>query len=210
MSRVVMAAAAVALAIARPDAQGVRDYVVARVGDEAIFATDVRAAIGLGIVELGTHADPEEAALQALIERRLMLREILRSTPPEPGAQAIEAEVARMKSYAAGTLKTVMSANGVDEERLRRFARDTLRVQLYLDTRFPRLDVSDDEAKQYFQGHEDAFRRNGELMTFEQAAAAAHELATQDRRDARIQQWLMGLKKRTDVTRPAQPAAPPR
>ena len=209
MRHVLMAAmTAIVLMIPRSAAaQEVRDYIVARVGDEAIFATDVRAAIGLGIVDLGTHADPEEAALQALIERRLMLREILRGRPPEPGADAVEAEVERMKSYAATTFKTVMTVNGIDEERLRRIATDTLRIQLYLDTRFPHVDVSDDEARQYFRAHPDAFRRNGELMTFEQASAAAHALPAQERRNARIQQWLAGLIRRTDVTRPARPAS---
>jgi hypothetical protein len=211
MRRVLMAALVVALATPCLNAaQAVRDYVVARVGDEAIFATDVRAAIGLGIVELGAHPDPEEAALQGLIERRLMLREILRGTsPPDPGADAIDMEVERMKSYAAATLKTVMTANGVDEALLRRIARDTLRIQSYLNTRFPRLDVSNDDARQYFRLHPEAFRRNGELMTFDQASAAAHDLAAQERRSARIDQWLTGLKKRTEVTRPGKPAGVP-
>jgi hypothetical protein len=197
----------IVLAVGRPHAaQTVLDYVVARVGDEAIFATDVRAAIGLGVVELGG-ADPEEAALEALIDRRLMLREVLRGTPPEPTADAIEAEVQRMKNYAAATLKATMDANGIDEVVLRRLARDTLRIQLYLDTRFPRLGVNDAEAEQYFRAHPNAFRRNGVLMTFDQAKAAAHELAAQERRTSRIEQWLTGLQKRTDVTRPARPGA---
>ena len=210
MRHVLMAAvAALVLAIPRPaTAQGVRDYVVARVGDESIFATDVRTAIGLGLVELGTYSDPEEAALEGLIDRRLMLREILRGSPPDPGAAAIDAEIARMKSYAGVTLQSVMTANGIDEERLRRIARDTLRIQLFLDTRFPRLtNVSEDDARQYFKAHQDAFRRNGELMTFEQASATARDLAAQERRNARIQQWLVGLQRRTDVTRPARPAS---
>jgi hypothetical protein len=207
MTRGLSAVVLILLAVVHPfAAQSVLDYVVARVGDEAIFKTDVRAAIGLGVVELGNDLNPEEAALQRLIERRLMRRELLRGTPAEPTPDAIEAEVQRMKNYAAVTLKSVMAANGVDEERLRTLARDTLRIELYLDTRFPRLDVSDAEAEQYFRAHPNAFRRNGVLMTFDQARAGAHELAAQERRAGRIDQWLTGLKRRTDVTRPPRPA----
>jgi len=188
-------------------AQTVIDRVVARVGDDSIFSTDVRAAVGLGVVELSDSPDPDEAALEGLIERRLMLKEIFRGTTPEPDAEAVEEEVRRMKSYAAATLKTVMTANGVDDALLHRFARDTLRIQLYLDTRFPRVDVNDDEARQYYRAHPDAFRRNGEMMTFEQATAAAHELASRQRRDARIDQWIEGLRRRTQITRPVSAPA---
>lgn len=182
-------------------AQGVLDKVVARVGEESIFATDVKAAIGLGIVELGSDPDPEYAAVTGLIDRRLMMREILRGATPEPDQAAIDEEVRRMKNYAATTLKSVMDSAGIDEALLRRIARDTLRIQLYLDTRFPHVDVSDDEAQQYYRANASAFRRNGVLMSFEQASPSAHQLAAQDRRQTRIDQWLLGLSKRTEVTR---------
>jgi hypothetical protein len=188
-------------------AQRVLDKVVARVGEESIFATDVKAAIGLGIVELGSAPDPESAALTGLIDRRLMLREILRGGSPEPDQAAVDEEVQRMKSYAATTLKSVMDASGIDEQLLRRIARDTLRIQLYLDMRFPRVEVSDDEAQQYYRANPSAFRRNGVLMTFAQAGPSAHELAARDRRAARINQWLAGLARRTEVTRTDTPAA---
>ena len=191
-------------------AQPVLDRVVARVGDESIFSTDVKAAIGLGIVELGSDPDPQSAAVTGLIERRLMMREILRGAGAEPDSVAVDEEVQRMKSYAATTLKSVMESTGIDEPLLRRIARDTLRIRLYLDTRFPHVDVSDDEAQQYFRAHPAAFRRNGELMTFEQAASAAHDLAAQARRAARINQWLDGLRKRTEVTRLDRTAPPSR
>ncbi len=191
-------------------AQGVLDKVVARVGEESIFATDVKAAIGLGIVELGSARDPESAAITGLIDRRLMLREILRGSSPEPDQAAVDEEVGRMKSYAATTLKAVMDSSGIDEQLLRRIARDTLRIQLYLDTRFPHVDVNDDEAQQYYRANPSAFSRNGVLMTFAQAAPSAHELAARDRRSGRINQWLAGLARRTEVTRTEAPAAPSR
>jgi len=178
------------------------DRVMARVGTESLFETDVKAALGLGMVELTGSLDPQTAALEQLIDRQLMLTEILRSVSPEPDAAAIDEEVQRMRSYAAGTLKSVMATNGIDDVFLRRAARDTLRIQLYLDTRFPELAVSDAEAQQYYNNNQSAFSRNGVLMTFDQAAGAAREQASRDRRDARIRQWLEGLRRRTEITRP--------
>jgi len=178
------------------------DRVMARVGTESLFETDVKAALGLGMVELTGSLDPQTAALEQLIDRQLMLTEILRSVSPEPDAAAIDEEVQRMRSYAAGTLKSVMATNGIDDVFLRRAARDTLRIQLYLDTRFPELAVSDAEAQLYYNNNQSAFSRNGVLMTFDQAAGAAREQASRDRRDARIRQWLEGLRRRTEITRP--------
>ena len=178
------------------------DRVMARVGTESLFETDVKAALGLGMVELTGSLDPQTAALEQLIDRQLMLTEILRSVSPEPDAAAIDQEVQRMRSYAAGTLKSVMATNGIDDVFLRRAARDTLRIQLYLDTRFPELAVSDAEAQLYYNNNQSAFSRNGVLMTFDQAAGAAREQASRDRRDARIRQWLEGLRRRTEITRP--------
>jgi hypothetical protein len=179
------------------------DRVVARVGSESIFETDVKAAIGLGIVDPSGSLDPEAAALEQLIDRQLMLTEILRGVPPEPDPAAVEEEVQRMRSFAAGTLNAVMSGNGIDDQFLRRTARDTLRIQLYLNTRFPELPVSDAEAQQYYNRNPSAFSRNGELMTFEQAIGAARDQAARERRDGRIRQWLESLRRRTEITRPA-------
>lgn len=196
-----LAVVLVALSVAA-SAQTRLDRVVARVGTESLFETDVKAALGLGIVEPTGTLDPEAAALEELIDRQLMLAEILRGVPPEPDAAAVDAEVQRMRSFAAGTLKAVMTTNGIDDVFLRRAARDTLRIQLYLDTRFPELPVSDAEAQQYYNSNPSAFRRNGVLMTFEQAVGAARDQASHDRRDARIRQWLEGLRRRTEITRP--------
>ena len=118
-----------------------------------------------------------------------------------------------MKSFAAATLTSVMNANGLDETFLRRTARDTLRIRIYLDTRFPQLLVSDGEAQQYYAAHPEAFRRNGELMTFEQAIGPAREQASRERRSTRIAQWLAGLRKRTEIVRltgaPSAPSSAP-
>ena len=184
-------------------AQRVVDRVVARVGERAIFETEVRAALALGVIEARGNGDPQAAALDAMIERQLMLAEIQRGTPPEPDAAALDAEVQRLKAWAGDQLAAIMTRNGVDEARLQQLARDTLRIQLYLDTRFPLPSVSDSEAEAFYKQHPEAFRRNGVLMPFAQAEPAARDAAARERRESRITQWLAGLRKRADVRRPS-------
>ena len=206
MTRIAASLLCVLLLTALPAAQRVVDRVVARVGERAIFETEVRAALALGVVEARGTGDPQVAALDAMIERQLMLTEIQRGTPPEPDPGAVDAEVERLKAWAGAELDAIMTRNGVDEMRLRQMARDTLRIQLYLDTRFPLPSVSDSDAESFYTMHPEAFRRNGVLMTFEQAAPAARDAAAQQRRESRIAQWLGGLRKRADVRRPSAQA----
>ena len=188
---------------AAADARQLLDEVVARVGDSAIFATDVKAAIGLGLVDVNGSRFPQETALERLIDRRLMLREVAKGVPPDIDAESIEREVARLKSYAGTNLKSLMEATGVDEVLLRHLARDSLRIEAFLATRFPPITASDSDAERYFKAHPEAFQRNGVAMSFEQAADAARDAATGERRAARVSQWLIGLRRRTEVSRTA-------
>lgn len=184
------------------------DRVVARVGDKPILASDVRAAIALGLVDVDGSPAPEEDAIAQLIDRRLMLDEMAKSAVPDVDDDAVEEEVRRLRSYAGANLKAVMDSAGIDETLLRQMARDSVRLNTYLAARFPLVDVSDAEAERYYRTNAEAFRRNGVLMPFEQAAPAARDAASRERREARIAQWIAGLRKRTEVLRPAAPATP--
>src|SRR5690606_27705794 len=66
-------------------AQQLLDRILARVGGVAITLTDLQAARALGLVEGAT----EEAALQQLINRRLLLIEVARFPPPAPSEAAV-------------------------------------------------------------------------------------------------------------------------
>ena len=171
------------------------DRVVARVGNDAITQTDLRASLGLGIVD----ALGEEEGLQLLIDRRLELFEVDRLTPVEPAPEAIDAEVERMKSYAGTGLAALLQATGLTEARLPDIARDTLRIQAHLASRFPDVPVSDADAQQYYRAHPDAFSRNGVLMSFDEAAPAARAAVVAERRRARVAQWLRDRRNRVDV-----------
>ena len=117
------------------NAQQLLDRVVARVGTSAITQTDVDAAVAFGIVERRAGAEVSDPISQ-VIERRLILDEVRRFPPPEPSEAAIAELVAKMRALAGADAAAVMKRTGVDDQRLAELARDTLRIQGYIQQRF--------------------------------------------------------------------------
>jgi hypothetical protein len=136
-------------------AQQLLDRVVARVGTSAITQTDVDAALAMGVID--RTGDP----VKQMIDRRLMLAEVVRFPPPEPTETAVNELVATMKAAAGAQLTQVMKRTGVDEKRLVEIARDTLRIQAYVAQRFggPR---SDQQRAQWLE----SLRTRGDVTEF--------------------------------------------
>jgi hypothetical protein len=196
--------------IGRPSiasAQQLIDRVLARVASNAITLTDVRAAIGLGVVQTAPGENAETVARDQLIERELLLEEIARFPPPEPAAADIEKEVARLDANAGRQLESLMQATGVDAQRIRDMARDTLRIQAYVNQRFGTAAVAgDDEARQYYDTHQTEFTRNGVVAPFLEVIAEARQRASTDRRRTLVNQWIRDLRARADVVLVNNPA----
>ena len=127
-------------------AQQLLDRVVARVGTSAVTQTDVDAALVFGVVDRA--GDP----LKQMIDRRLMLAEVVRVPPPEPTDAAVNELVATMKATAGAQAAPAMKRTGVDEKRLAEFARETLRIQAYLAQRFGNGPRSDQQRAQWLDG----------------------------------------------------------
>src|SRR6476646_3612265 len=89
-------------------AQQLLDRIVARVGGSAITLSELVAARGFGIVEGTT----DEAVLQRMIDRQLLLIEVARFPPQEPTDAAIAAEVARERVAAGSGLADLMVTTG--------------------------------------------------------------------------------------------------
>lgn len=195
---------AVAIVIGSPlsfSAQQLLDRVVARVNNVAITLSDVNAAIAMGIVE-AAGGDRQAVATERLIDRQLVLAEVARFAPPEPDMAAIDREVTAMQARAGARLDEVMKQTGLDQPRLRDIARDTLRIQAYLNQRFGvTVQVSDDEVSRYYQAHQQEFTRDGAVIPFAEAEPAARQRAAIARRDATIAQWMSDLRERAGVAR---------
>ena len=162
--------------------------------------SDVNAAMALGVVE-----GPDfELAAEQLIQRQLVLAEVARFAPPDPEAAALDRQVEMMKMRAGARLPQVMQSTGVDDERIREMARDTLRIQAYLNQRFgTTVQVSDEEVAQYYRAFPTEFMRDGMLIPFAEAEPLARMRAAAARRTATIVQWLQDLRGRAEVTVPS-------
>ena len=188
-----------------PSAQQLLDRVVARVNDSAITQSDVNAALALGAIAAPAGAQQEAAAAEQLIQRQLVLAEVARFAPPEPDPTLVDREIATMKARAGARLAAVIQATGIDEARIRDMARDTLRIQAYLNQRFgATVQVSDDEVLQYYRSHPSEFMRGGMAIPFDEAEPAARQRASAARRDATISQWMTDLRARADVSIPTR------
>jgi hypothetical protein len=106
---------------------------LAIVAGQPITLADVRTMRALGLV---SGAD-DESAVEPLIERTLMLREVERYAPSEPDASAVEQKLAGVRArIPKQALDRILAAGGFSEVRLRAWLRDDLRIESYLNQRF--------------------------------------------------------------------------
>ncbi len=189
---------AVVVSLSPVSTQQLLDRVVARVGPTAITLTDVRAAIGLGLVSAAPGGD--ESAVQPLIDRQLVLVEVARFPPPDPAPAAIDAQIEIMRAHAGTGLDALIRSTGIDEPRIRDLARESLRIQGYIDQRFgTSVQVTDDEARRYYEAHPQEFTRDARPIPFEEAEQGARRRASDERLRAIVEQWLQDLRARAEI-----------
>jgi hypothetical protein len=114
----------------------VLDEVIVRFDGEIITQLDVRQARMLKLVEVASES--EEAYVDALVNRQLILADLRRTPPPEPGPGDVEA---RYREWAGrvdrGTsVPELLAHAGMTDAGLRGWLRDDLRIEAYLADRF--------------------------------------------------------------------------
>jgi len=195
-------ALAVLLSVAQPE---LLDRTLALVGGQAITLGDARAAIALGLVDLPAGDDPIAAATSRLVDRELVLREVQRYAPPAPAESEVDArlEDTRARVKGAAALAQALRAHGLSEARLRAWLRDDLRAQAYLAQRFASASLpGDTEVAAAYLKERAEFDKAGQ--TFEQAAPIVRERLVAARRAELVADWLLELRRRTDVVILAQ------
>jgi hypothetical protein len=124
----------------RPASAETIDRLLAIVGGHLITQSDVSAARELGLRDAAAAgaSDPVRAVLNALIDRELVLAEVERYAPPEPAPDAIDRDVARVRSRfaTAEAFAAALARCGLTEKDLREILRQDLRIAAYLDQRF--------------------------------------------------------------------------
>jgi hypothetical protein len=182
------------------------DRVLAVVDGHLVTLSDVRIAVELRLVTADGTTDPTEAVLSQIIDRRLVLEEVDRYAPPEPDAAAVASRVAMVEQQAASPsgLAALLTSLGVDLEWLQQWVRDDLRIQAYIQQRFAgSMEATDEEIENYFREHAGEFTRGGQPITTAEAQQLARERVMTSRRRALTDEWLNGLRKRAEITRPA-------
>lgn len=178
------------------------DRVLAVAGGQIITLSDARAAARLALVPLEADGDPIASALQRLIDRQLMLAEIERYAPPEPSASALDAAVAAMRQRFDDALafEVALARTSMSPERLRRFVRDTLRIESYQQQRFGSMvQPTDQELVRHYGNHSEAFTVDGVLLPFGAVREGVRARVIQERRAVLVDQWLEGLRRRSNV-----------
>ena len=126
---------------ARPSVLDVIDRLMAVVSGDPLTLSDVNAAVAFDLVTPPAGAaDRTAAALDLLIERRLMLMDVERYQPPEPAPESIDERLAAIRQRLGSGYEPTLKATGMSDGQLRREIRDGLRIQIYLNQRFGGVD----------------------------------------------------------------------
>jgi hypothetical protein len=116
-------------------AQVLLDRVLFKFGTEIVTLLDVRQARMLKLVDATQETD--QAYVEALVNRRLMLSEVRRTASPEPGDQAVDARYAEWQRRLGATdVRALLVQAGMSEAGSRAWIRDDVRLQTYLNVRF--------------------------------------------------------------------------
>ena len=178
------------------------DRVLAVVEGQLITLSDVRAVTLLGLEPVPPGPDPIRVALDGLIDRQLMLVEVERYGPPEPVPSAIEAGVQATRARFRDVLEfeTTLHQIGFTVEHLRRYVRDTLRIESYLQQRFTAaIQPSEDEVDAYYRLHAQELAGAGPPRPYAEVRGDARRRLIDERRTAMVSEWLAGLRRRANL-----------
>ena len=189
--------------VAARGAQELIDRVLAVVEEQVILLSDVRAFLDLRLLEPSDAADPTRSVLTALIERELMLEEVVRYGAGEPLPDEVDARLATVVAGVGGSeaFQERLLAVGFRVDDLRQVLQEDLRIERYLALRFGSPQPTEDEVGVYFADHADDFRTDGALPSFDAARDEARRRLSKELRQEAIDDWVASLTARADVFR---------
>ncbi len=191
-----------ALGMAGAGRAEVIDRVLAVVDTQIITLSDARAALRFALVPPDVAVDPIAAVMERLIDRRLMLAEVDRYAPPEPTPAAVDAAMAAIERRYKDALEMEIALNqsAMTREDLRRYVRDTLRLEAYFQQRFSTVvQPSEDDIPRYYREHAAEFTVAGTLQPLDAVRDAVRTAVIREQRDVFVRQWVQGLRRRGSV-----------
>ena len=204
---VLIAALAILLASSVQASQTI-DRLVAVVGGDPIFLSDLRQTeqlklidpeAPLALVTAMTGVPAGQMPLERLINRRLVLAEVTRYQQPGPPAadidRALEIWSARFPDAAARDA-AIDAAAGGSRAVVRAFLADSLRIERYLDQRFTAAaQPTREEVRAFYQANLGLFAP----AAFEEAEEGVRARLSDTRRLALVRDWLTALRNRAAV-----------
>jgi hypothetical protein len=182
-------------------AQGVvLDRVVAVVGGSPVLLSDVRLVAEFELFEPRPGTDLQVAALDHLVERRLMFDEVERYGPLEPDPARVEARLSEVKARLGDRLERAYARTGINDERLRSLIVQELRIDDYVEQRFgAAAQPTDDEVEAFYGANAALFTVDGEVRPFAEVEAEARARITAERRSRLVREWVHTIERRTPV-----------
>lgn len=167
------------------------DRLVATIGEQALTWRDVEAARLLGSIP---PAGPPREAVERLVTRELMHGEVERLAVAPPIAAAVDErlDLARQRAGGPEAFARRLAALGLSEARARQWVADDLAIDVYVDQRFTSAAQPTDVevANEATAG--------GRAATPEAMADARRRLV-QTRRRVLVDDWLTGIRARSNV-----------
>lgn len=187
---------------ATPRADEIIDRMLAVVAGDLIMMSDVAAAVEFGLVPQTSGDDVTRLVLSQLIDRSLMLAEVDRYAPQEPSTDAVDRELSALRDRfpSPQAYLDALARFGVEEASLRQTLRANLRLRAYLEQRFAAVPPSDDDVRDYYGTHRDRFTVNGAVQPLDAVRADVLQALSLDRRQAMVDEWLAGLRRRATIT----------
>jgi hypothetical protein len=179
------------------------DRVLVSVGGRIVTLSDVRAARELGLLPDEAAGEDSRAVLERLIDRILILDEVDRYAPPEPHANDIRLRVDRIRSRFGSheAFTSAMKMLGTDEATVIQWARNELRIDVYLNQRFASVvEPTGEDLERYLREVDAAAERSGRTLADDEVQRLARERAVAERRQALIREWIEGLRRRASIS----------
>ena len=178
------------------------DRILAVVEGQLITLSDVRAVTRLRLESAPQGSDPIQVVLDKLIDRQLILVEVDRYAPPEPSTVEIDAQLLMVqKPYGdALAFEIVLGQLGWARDDVRRYVRDELRIERYLQQRFnATIQPTDDELAAFYRIHADGFSKDGVLAPYADVREKVRSGFVSERRSVLVREWLAGLRRRANI-----------
>jgi hypothetical protein len=179
----------------------VLDRIVATVGQQVITLSDARAAVGLGLLPDAASL-PLAKVVERLVDRELMRAEIDRFGVMAPAPELLAARIEAIRKRFANqkAFDEALEAHGLSDARFRAWVADDWRIEQYIQQRFDAASQpTDEDVLQYFQSREREFSQNGRPRPFEEIRDEVRRRLLVERRQALIDDWVAGLKRRTEI-----------